>query len=66
MSSSDVTRRIVTQKMLQLKIIVYFCGIIRDVAQPGSVHVWGACGRWFKSSHPDNRWVPRQESTFFC
>ncbi|CEN37765.1 hypothetical protein CCYN2B_40200 [Capnocytophaga cynodegmi] len=19
----------------------------------GSVHVWGACGRWFESSHPD-------------
>lgn len=27
--------------------------VIRGVAQPGSVHVWGACGRWFKSSHPD-------------
>jgi hypothetical protein len=19
----------------------------------GSVHAWGACGRWFESSHPD-------------
>ena len=26
---------------------------IRDVAQPGRVHVWGACGRRFKSCHPD-------------
>ena len=26
---------------------------IRDVAQPGSVHVWGAWGRKFKSCHPD-------------
>ncbi len=26
---------------------------IRDVAQPGSAHVWGAWGRWFESSHPD-------------
>ena len=25
----------------------------RDVAQLVSVHVWGACGRWFESSHPD-------------
>ncbi len=27
--------------------------LFRGVAQPGSAHVWGACGRWFKSSHPD-------------
>ncbi len=25
----------------------------RDVAQLGSAFVWGAKGRWFKSSHPD-------------
>jgi hypothetical protein len=25
----------------------------RDVAQPGSALVWGARGRWFESSHPD-------------
>ena len=25
----------------------------RDVAQPGSVHAWGACGRRFKSCRPD-------------
>ncbi len=26
---------------------------IRDVAQPGRVRVWGACGRKFESCHPD-------------
>ena len=25
----------------------------RGVAQLVSVRVWGACGRWFESSHPD-------------
>ena len=25
----------------------------RGVAQPGSAHAWGACGRRFKSSRPD-------------
>ncbi len=25
----------------------------RDVAQPGSAHAWGVCGRRFKSSRPD-------------
>lgn len=29
--------------------------LARGVAQPGSVHVWGACGRKFKSCHPDKR-----------
>lgn len=28
--------------------------IVRGVAQPGSVSVWGAGGRKFKSCHPDN------------
>ena len=28
--------------------------MIRDVAQPGSAHAWGAWGRRFKSCHPDN------------
>ena len=23
------------------------------MAQSGSAHDWGSCGRWFKSSHPD-------------
>ena len=27
--------------------------VIRDVAQPGSAFAWGASGRWFESSHPD-------------
>jgi hypothetical protein len=27
--------------------------IVRDVAQPGSAHVWGAWGRKFKSCRPD-------------
>ncbi len=27
---------------------------VRGVAQPGSAHVWGACGRRFKSSRPDH------------
>ena len=26
----------------------------RSVAQPGSAHAWGACGRWFKSSRSDH------------
>jgi hypothetical protein len=26
---------------------------LRDVAQPGRVHVWGACGRKFESCRPD-------------
>src|SRR6056300_579452 len=33
-----------------------FAPLIRDVAQSGSVHAWGACGRWFESSHPDNKY----------
>ena len=28
--------------------------IVRGVAQPGSVSVWGAGGRKFKTCHPDN------------
>ncbi len=28
---------------------------VRGVAQPGSVSVWGAGGRKFKSCHPDER-----------
>lgn len=27
----------------------------RDVAQPGSALAWGARGRWFESSRPDQR-----------
>ena len=25
----------------------------RGVAQSGSAHDWGSCGRWFKSSRPE-------------
>lgn len=28
---------------------------VRDVAQPGSAHVWGAWGRKFKSCRPDKK-----------
>ena len=45
----------------------------RDVAQLVSVHVWGACGRWFESSHPDLRTKKRSydiaqqyRNSFFC
>ena len=27
----------------------------RGVAQSGSAHDWGSCGRWFKSSRPDRK-----------
>ena len=37
-----------------LNFLPYLCTVIlRDVAQPGRVHVWGACCRRFKSCHPD-------------
>ena len=36
-----------------LKLIYTFATAFRDVAQPGRVRVWGACGRRFKSCHPD-------------
>ena len=32
----------------------------RGVAQPGSALDWGSSGRWFKSSHPDQRRDVRQ------
>ena len=31
-----------------------FAACFREVAQPGSALVWGARGRWFESSLPDN------------
>lgn len=35
------------------------CRNSRGVAQPGSAHGWGPCGRWFKSSHPDQgKYIP--------
>jgi hypothetical protein len=30
----------------------------RGVAQPGSAHAWGACGRRFKSGRPDQTKMP--------
>ena len=30
----------------------------RAVAQSGSAHVWGTCGRWFESSRPDQLSFP--------
>ena len=38
----------------------------RDVAQPGSVLAWGARGRWFESSHPDNTILPAAAGGIFC
>ena len=41
------------------KCLAFFCKpfyidiAVRDVAQPGSAFAWGASGRWFESSHPD-------------
>ena len=37
----------------------------RDVAQPGSAHVWGACGRWFESSRPDKLNLCRNRDFLF-
>ena len=37
----------------------------RDVAQSGSVLAWGASGRWFESSHPDQE-NPTQKCWIFC
>jgi hypothetical protein len=35
--------------------------LCRDVAQPGSAHAWGACGRRFESSRPDQLSMMRIE-----
>jgi hypothetical protein len=35
--------------------LILFLRSFRDVAQPGSVPAWGAGGRWFESSHPDEK-----------
>ena len=40
-------------------------GACRDVAQPGSARAWGARGRWFESSRPDEQ-EARSESCGFC
>ncbi len=36
--------------------------VFRGVAQPGSAHVWGACGRRFKSSRPDQKILEKSEN----
>ena len=38
---------------------------VRVVAQPGSVLAWGARGRWFESSPPDNTKGELRGSPFF-
>jgi hypothetical protein len=40
-------------------------GGLRDVAQPGSALAWGARGRWFESSRPDEQGA-RSERCGFC
>ncbi len=48
--------------LFRIEFFNYFCRpshrkviqlLFRDVAQPGSAHVWGAWGRKFESCHPD-------------
>ena len=39
------------------KFFTTFASAFRDVAQPGRVHVWGACCRRFKSCHPDKMMI---------
>ena len=38
----------------------------RDVAQPGRVRVWGACGRKFESCHPDSKEAPNIQLDIRC
>ena len=33
---------------------------------PVRVRVWGACGRWFESSHPDKKDFTSNCRVFFC
>ena len=37
-----------------LKAVLLVYALRRGVAQSGSVHAWGACGRGFKSRRPDH------------
>ncbi len=48
-------------KYLAAKIQPCTFAALRDVAQPGSAHVWGAWGRKFESCHPD-----KQKSLGIC
>lgn len=38
----------------------------REVAQLVSARVWGARGRWFESSLPDEKGVQQSLDSFFC
>ncbi len=38
---------------ISVKFYINLYKLIRDVAQSGSAHAWGAWGRKFKSCHPD-------------
>ena len=31
--------------------------LIIKIIMTFTIRVWGACGRWFESSHPDNKMV---------
>ena len=54
------------RKFAQFKKTMYFCTRIRQIrvgakhkgsgfSAVGSAHVWGARGRWFESSNPDQK-----------
>ena len=50
------------ERELEGVFALQFYFMLRDVAQPGRVHVWGACGRRFESCHPDS-FYRRQDIT---
>lgn len=37
---------------------MWMAGIASGCSSVGRVRVWGTCGRWFKSSHPDKKEEP--------
>ena len=49
-----------------LKLFVFDFIFFRDVAQPGSAHVWGAWGRKFESCHPDFLKISTFVEIFLC
>ena len=58
-SPDDAKNAIILNQKFESKIRspkhdICYNAFLRGVAQPGSVHAWGACGRRFKSSHPDH------------
>ena len=45
----------------------YFCSSSKTgCSSVGRVHVWGACGRRFKSCHPDKNLLITLENQGFC